>query len=141
MKTPISPPLNAEDTSNFLEWCQRESMPDLETVWAKCPRGDWLLWLAEKRHADPVKLAGYTAKRASLDANYYSGHSKLTADWQAKRDAVVAEFSPIGGQNYDAYTRRVFPVDAAYYARREPLYSRWQSEAADLMRSLFPGLP
>lgn len=29
-----------------IAWCR--SYPDLETAWAVCERGDWMLWLAAK---------------------------------------------------------------------------------------------
>lgn len=31
---------------------------DLETAWDKCPRGDWMLWLADNARISPQRLAG-----------------------------------------------------------------------------------
>jgi len=70
MNTPISTLVKLGACHEALAWCRKNSMPNLETAWLKCPRGDWLDWLAEKRNADPKKLADYKAKCDALYADY-----------------------------------------------------------------------
>ena len=31
-----------------LDWLRAERHPTIEAAWAACPRGDWMLWLAEQ---------------------------------------------------------------------------------------------
>ncbi len=68
MKTRISSLVKLGACHDALAWCRKNSMPNLETAWLTCPRGDWLEWLASKLNANPAKLADYWAKRAPLDA-------------------------------------------------------------------------
>src|SRR3990167_6938134 len=37
-----------------VEWARTQ--PSLALAWRVCPRGDWMLWLAEKRHVDRKRL-------------------------------------------------------------------------------------
>jgi len=92
MKTPISTLVKLGACHDALAWCRTNSMPDLETAWLKCPRGEWMEWLAAKRNVDPAKLADYEAKRAPLDADYEAKRAPLDADYEAKCAPLDADW-------------------------------------------------
>ena len=118
--TPISTLVKLGASHDALVWCRKNSMPDLETAWLNCPRGDWLEWLAQKLNADPKKLADYQAKRAPLLADYDAKRAPLYADYRAKRAPLLADY----GAKCDAldaevlaYIRSVMP-DCAWEAKK-----------------------
>ena len=43
------------------EWAQTQ--PDVQTAWAECPRGDWLLWCAVRGGMTPTAAATTLAAR------------------------------------------------------------------------------
>ena len=130
MKTPISTLVKLGACHDALAWCRTNSMPDLETAWLKCPRGEWMEWLAAKRNVDPAKLADYEAKRAPLDADYEAKCAPLYADYEAKRDALDAD-----------YVAKRDALYADWQAKRAPLDADWRAKRACLMREIFPALP
>jgi hypothetical protein len=155
MKTPISSLVKLGACHGALAWCRTNSMPDLETAWLKCPRGDWMEWLATKRNADPKKPADWHAKRAALDADWLAKRDALYADYEAKRDALYADYEAKRDAldaKRDALDAKRDALDADWYAKRDALYADyeakrdardadWRAKCADLMREIFPVLP
>lgn len=39
-----------------IAWVEKNKIETIADAWAKCERGDWMLWLAEKRGLDRKKL-------------------------------------------------------------------------------------
>ena len=81
-----------EACPTFLSWAGTQ--PDLETLWASCHRGDWLLWLAEALEVDHRKiimtnaLCAHTVihlmkdkrSRDAVRAAFLYGRGKITRD-------------------------------------------------------------
>ena len=152
MKTPISTLVKLGACHDALAWCRTNSMPDLETAWLKCPRGEWMEWLAAKRNVDPAKLADYEAKRAPLDADYEAKRAPLYANYEAECDALYANYEAECDALYADYEAKRDALDADYVAKRDALYADWQAKRAPLdadwrakraclMREIFPALP
>src|SRR3990172_9331619 len=51
-----------------VEWARTQ--PSLARAWRVCPRGDWMLWLAEKRHVDRKRLTWVACQCARTALRY-----------------------------------------------------------------------
>ena len=104
------------------------TQPDLQTAWANCQRGDWMLWLYKRMYPDNLReltlakgLAANTVRHlmkdersiAAVDAAIAFGEGKISADelesaaYAAAADADAADA---------AYYAAVAAADAAYAA-------------------------
>jgi hypothetical protein len=51
-----------------VEWARTQ--PSMAQAWRVCPRGDWMLWLAERRGVDPKRLAWVACQVARTALKY-----------------------------------------------------------------------
>src|SRR3990172_72416 len=87
-----------------VEWARTQ--PSLARAWRVCPRGDWMLWLAGKRHVGRKRLAGGggpggAGGAAGGAAAWAARDAAGAAAWAARdaagaaRDASLAESARI----------------------------------------------
>jgi hypothetical protein len=88
-----------------------ESQPDAETAWRRCPRGDWLLWVAARLDIDRKRLvrAACACARTAL--------SHVPAGEERPRIAIeTAEAWARGEATLDDVRRAVQAASAAVFA-------------------------
>jgi hypothetical protein len=97
-----------------VEWVEWVEDRTLEQAWGECHRGDWMLWLAQKRGVDHRKLTLAKAKCARLVIHLMKDERSRNAVEVAERygnnEATREELDTAADAAADAY------VDVAAYA-------------------------
>ena len=68
MSTPVSILTDLSACSEAVVFAMKH--PNLETAWAECERGDWMLWFAAKRGLDRKKVVLIACECARLALTY-----------------------------------------------------------------------
>ena len=111
-------------TSNYacteaLEWL---SDRDLDTAWAECPRGDWLLWLTAKAGIDRKRLvmsACATAREALRFVPEGEDRPRIaieTAEAWCRSEATIEQVREARWNAAAADAAAAYAADAAAYA-------------------------
>ena len=108
------------------------TQPDLQTAWANCQRGDWMLWLYKRMYPDNLReltlAKGHCANTvrhlmkdersiAAVDAAIAFGEGKISAD--ELESAAYAAAAVAADAADAAYYAAVAAADAAYAAARK----------------------
>ena len=120
-----------------------DQQPSWEVAWAACPRGDWMLWLADRLSGEPGsdarrKLVLAACKCARLASpRIPPGEDRLrVAIETAERWARGEEGVTLGDVHRDASAASAASADYADYARRTTL-----AQCADIVREFYPTSP
>ena len=107
------------------------TQPDLQTAWANCQRGDWMLWLYKRMYPDNLReltlakgLAANTVRHlmkdersiAAVDAAIAFGEGKISADELESAYAAAVAAADAADAAADAADDAAAAADAAYYA-------------------------
>ena len=131
------------------------TQPDLPTAWAECPRGDWMIWLAQRcpcTRAEARRLGFVCAERArlsalrALDAAGVSGEAveRLRScapivDVRTARRAADAAYAASDAYAYAAYA--AYAASDAYAAAADDAWAAENRAIADLVREAIPAPP
>ena len=142
MITPVSHLAELNACSEAVRYAEQH--PDLETAWAKCERGDWMLWYAGKKSGDigslgRRKLVGAAAECARLALPIFE---KRYPDDKRVRECIEACEGYARGEVSDSELRRA-RIDAAAYAVAYAAADRKKilADCAKIVRKHYPTLP
>lgn len=111
---------------------------DMETAWAECPRGDWMLWILGKLDYDRKKLVyaacqcGRLSLKYTKDPRVENAYKKAEA-W-TRGEAVIEEVRSAAYAAADAAHAAYAAKAAAYAAAKAREQTR--NQQADIIRSL-----
>ena len=100
----------------LIVWCEKNKITTLAEAWAKCERGDWMLWLAAKRGLDRKKLVFIACQCARTSLKYYKDFLVLKCIETSEawtRDEVSIEYLKVVRNNAYAAYGHVAYADAA----------------------------
>jgi len=113
--------------SDAVAWA--ETQPDLKTAWAKCRRGDWMLWLAGRLDIDRPTLVLAACDCAETAVRHCDKDEVLAAVWaiDATRRWAAGEtdLEEVRAAAYAADAAAYAAADAAIYA------AAYAADAAD----------
>lgn len=108
----------------------RKQFPDFKSAWENCPRGDWMLWIAQKLDVDKLKLITAKALCANtirhlmkdersikaVDVAILFGQGKATI--KELKDAADNAYTVVDATNtnHAASAASIYSVIAAYTA-------------------------
>ena len=121
-----------------------ESQPDAETAWRRCPRGDWLLWVAARLDIDRKRLvrAACACARTAL-SHVPAGEERPriaieTAEAWARGEATLDDVR----RAVQAASAAVFAANAAFADFAAAAYAATRSaslaRSADIVREIIP---
>jgi hypothetical protein len=138
MKTFRSRLIELHACSSSIRWLDEEGICSIEEAWSKCPRGDWLLWLAarigldEDRHKTIVKIATEIARqvlkyipaeeerpRKAIEA----AEKWLDGKEKEKENVINAAAAAYSASAYAAHAAASAAANAAAYAAYAAAYA------------------
>lgn len=140
------------DAVPWAEAQEAQGVKTLAELWAVCPRGDWMLWLAARLSPDAREMEAVAWACAHLaesyaaaadDAAYDAAADAYAADAAASRSAFFASCAAFAAADDAAAAAAAVTAayDAAAAARAD--YAAARKDCADMVRLLVtrPSLP
>lgn len=115
------------------EWVEAQDTQDPGALWARCPRGDWMLWLLEKSGVDCSELGYACAERARQSAL-----RALPAGLARDRLAVC---EPIRDSGTASSAAAAAAARAAAWTAADAADAAERQTIADLVRAKHPSPP
>jgi hypothetical protein len=144
--------INLNACRDSIAWVEENKIETPADAWAKCERGDWMLWLADKRKLDPKKLVFLACQCARTALKYTKDERVLkcieTAEAWTRDEATIEDVKSARKNAYAAYAAydayaayaayaAATATDAAYAAARIKAIK----ECADIVRKHLPECP